>query len=366
MPRKPGSVVVVGGGVVGCFIAYRLAVEGVAVTLVERDTPGAGASGTAAGNVQPTADSYGEFEAAIGAESLRLFRHFLPDIKAASGIDMQDQEVQYLYAAMNEDEARQVRNQAETLHKAGLKAQWIEGADARKIEPRLSSDVLGGTLLRDCVQMDAQRFVSALADSAKASGVQMLQAEVIGLQRDSNRVTGALLRDGSEVSCDTVVLAMGAWVGTVGSEWLRTPPPTQPYSLQKLHLSPKGSALKCAVNWRGINIVSRVDGLIHAGSKHDPTGFEANPTQEGRAWILDRVNTILPGLDVEVVDAQAACAALTPGKTPILSPVEPLDGVYVASTATDGFHLSAVIANMAAELLVRGKNHHFLARMRLA
>ena len=41
MPRKPEVVVVVGGGVVGCFIAYRLAIEDVAVTLVERDTPGA-------------------------------------------------------------------------------------------------------------------------------------------------------------------------------------------------------------------------------------------------------------------------------------------------------------------------------------
>ena len=365
MPEKPEAVVVVGGGIVGCFIAYRLAIEGVAVTLVERDTPGAGASGTAGGNIQPGAGSYGEFQAAIGAESLRLFRHFLPDIKEASGIDPQDQEVQYFHAALNDDEARQVRIQAEILYKSGLKAQWIEGADARKIEPRLSSDVLGGMLLRDCVQMDASRFVSALAESARASGVQMLVAEVVGLQRDDNRVTGVLLKDGTEVGCDTVVLAMGAWVGTVGSEWLRTLLPARPYSLQKLHLRPKGNALGCAVNWGGINIVSRVDGLVHAGSKHDAAGFEANPTREGREWILERVNTILPGLDVEVVDSQAACAAATPGRIPILSPVEALDGVYLASTASDGFHLSAVIANMLTELLVRGKKHHFLARMRL-
>ena len=365
MPRKSKTVVVVGGGIVGCFIAYRLAIEGVAVTLVERDTPGAGASGTAGGNIQPGAGSYGEFQAAIGAESLRLFRHFLPDIKEASGIDPQDQEVQYLHAALNDDEARQVRNQAETLYKTGLKAQWIEGVDARKIEPRLSPDVLGGMLLQNCVQMDARRFVSALAESAKARGVQMLVAEVVELQRNDNRVTGVLLGNGTVVGCDTVVLAMGAWAGTVGSGWLKTPLPTRPYALQKLHLRPKGNALRCAVNWGGINIVSRVDGLVHAGSKHDATGFEANPTREGMAWILERVNTILPELDVEVVDSQAACAATTPGRTPILSPVAALDGVYLASTASDGFHMSAVIANMLTELLVRGKKHHFLTRMRL-
>lgn len=79
---------VVGGGVVGCFVAYRLALEGVPVTLVERQHVGAGASGASAGNVQP-----GEFEPAWGAEdlnlleaeSLGLFRRFLPAIKDDSG-----------------------------------------------------------------------------------------------------------------------------------------------------------------------------------------------------------------------------------------------------------------------------------------
>jgi glycine/D-amino acid oxidase-like deaminating enzyme len=57
------GMTVVGGGVVGCCIAYRLALEGVPVTLIERQHVGAGASGASAGNVQP-----GEFESALGAE----------------------------------------------------------------------------------------------------------------------------------------------------------------------------------------------------------------------------------------------------------------------------------------------------------
>ena len=40
-----GTVAVVGGGVVGCFIAYRLAAMGVSITLVEQEGPGAGATG---------------------------------------------------------------------------------------------------------------------------------------------------------------------------------------------------------------------------------------------------------------------------------------------------------------------------------
>ena len=48
-----GTVAVVGGGVVGCFVAYRLAGMGLPVTLVEQAGPGGGATGNSAGNIQP-------------------------------------------------------------------------------------------------------------------------------------------------------------------------------------------------------------------------------------------------------------------------------------------------------------------------
>ena len=44
MPSSPSEVVVVGAGIIGSFTAYRLAREGVPVTLIERDDPGGMAS----------------------------------------------------------------------------------------------------------------------------------------------------------------------------------------------------------------------------------------------------------------------------------------------------------------------------------
>ena len=85
----PAAVTIVGGGVVGCFLAYRLALEAVPVMVIERQYVGSGASGASAGNVQP-----GDIETALAAESLGLFRRFLPTIKEASGIDPLDHGVQ--------------------------------------------------------------------------------------------------------------------------------------------------------------------------------------------------------------------------------------------------------------------------------
>ena len=99
----------VGGGVVGCFIAYRLASIGVPVTLVEQAGPGSGATGNSAGNIQPASGDDDAYKIALGAESLALWRKHLPQIKEAGGIDYREQDVRYLYASINEDEESEVR-----------------------------------------------------------------------------------------------------------------------------------------------------------------------------------------------------------------------------------------------------------------
>ena len=88
------SVTIIGGGVIGCFLAYRLALEGVPVTVIERHAVGAGATGASAGNVQPgvmggIVDAQGVL-GTLGAQSLQLHRAFLPAIKESSGLDPLD------------------------------------------------------------------------------------------------------------------------------------------------------------------------------------------------------------------------------------------------------------------------------------
>ena len=281
MPRDPGAVVVIGGGVVGCTIAYRLALQGVAVTVVERSGPGAVATGTSAGNVQPWDDDKDGFKADLGAESLRLHRRFLPDIKEASGIDPMDQDVRYFNPALNEEEERGVRGYIEPLTDVGLRVGWIDAAEAREMEPRLSPAILGGVFHRDCMQMDAQRFVSALASASERCGARIRQAEAVALDRKGSKVAGVRLADGTRIGCDTVVLAMGAWVGRATSDWLGTSVPTGPNPLQKLHLRVAGDSLGLAVRWGGINMVQRRDGLLHRRQQARSHGLRSSTDRGG-------------------------------------------------------------------------------------
>ena len=88
-----GTVAVVGGGVVGFFVAYRLASLGVSVTVLEMEGPGSGATGNSAGNIQPASGDDDAYKIALGAESLALWRRHLPEIKESGGIDYREQDV---------------------------------------------------------------------------------------------------------------------------------------------------------------------------------------------------------------------------------------------------------------------------------
>ena len=120
-----------------------------------------------------------------------------------------------------------------------------------------------------------------------------------------------------------------------------------------------GSALplNCAIRWNGVNIVCRKDGLVHAGSRFDPNGFDAKPSSDSERWLLDQVAKIVPGFEPASVENIAAFAASTRRRIPIVGPLPRTAGIYLAVPSTDGFLMAAVLADMTANLMVNGQKH---------
>ena len=364
-----GNVVaVIGSGAVGCFTAYRLAAMGVSVVLIEQEGPGAGATGNSAGNVQPASGDDNAYKIALGAESLALWRKYLPQIKETGGVDYREQDVRYFYAATNDEEEREVRQTLAGVTAAGLKAQWVDGPTARELEPRLSESIIGGMLHEDCIQMDPKLFMTALANTAEAEGVDLRrQQKAVGLVVAGGRINGVNLQDGTTLECSSVVLATGAWTQIAVSDWLGYDLPVEPYGLQKLHLNlGYATPLNCAVRWNGVNIVCRRDGLVHAGSRFDPAGFDAKPSDETERWLLEQVASIMPGFQPSGVESIAAFAASTPNRIPLVGALPGVDGVYLSVPSTDGFLMAAVLADMTTNLIVNGEKHDLMDRSPLA
>ena len=354
-----GTAVVIGSGAVGCFTAYRLAAMGLSVTLIDQEEPGAGATGNSAGNVQPASGDDDSSKIILGAESLALWRKHLPHINEVGGIDYQDQDVHYLYASTDETEEPKVRRILADVTAAGLRAEWVDGDAARNLEPRLSKSITGGMLHHDCIQMDPKLLMIALSKTAEAEGATILRnTKAAGLSLIEDRITGVKLEDGSTLECSSVVIATGAWTLKALSDWLGYKLPVEPYGLQKVHMG-LGSAppLNCAIRWNGVNIVCRKDGLVHAGSRFDPNGFDAKPSSDSERWLLDQVAKIIPGFEPASVENIAAFAASTRRRIPIVGALPRTAGIYLAVPSTDGFLMAAVLADMTANLMVNGQRH---------
>ena len=357
-----GTAVVIGSGAVGCFTAYRLAAMGLSVTLIDQEEPGAGATGNSAGNVQPASGDDDSSKIILGAESLALWRKHLPHINEVGGIDYQDQDVHYLYASTDETEEPKVRRILADVTAAGLRAEWVDGDAARNLEPRLSKSITGGMLHHDCIQMDPKLLMIALSKTAEAEGATILRnTKAAGLSLIEDRITGVKLEDGSTLECSSVVIATGAWTLKALSDWLGYKLPVEPYGLQKVHMG-LGSAppLNCAIRWNGVNIVCRKDGLVHAGSRFDPNGFDAKPSSDSERWLLDQVAKIVPGFEPASVENIAAFAASTRRRIPIVGALPRTAGIYLAVPSTDGFLMAAVLADMTANLMVNGQKHEMM------
>lgn len=142
------QVTIIGGGIVGCFLAYCLSLAGTPVTVIERDRVGSGASGASAGNVQAVTGLCSPLEMALATESLRRWRSYLPGIKEESGMELWDQDVRYVYAALDATDAHDLHTLTTMLHQRGLNTTWINATDALSIEPWLNPNLLGGVKIK--------------------------------------------------------------------------------------------------------------------------------------------------------------------------------------------------------------------------
>lgn len=201
------EVIVIGGGIVGCSIAYHLALRGVGVLLLERKQLTCGTTWHAAGLV-------GQLRATLNLTRLAQYSARLYEtLKRESGRETGYRRTGSISLATTEARMVELQRQVAMAALFGLPAETLTPAEIREKHPLVAvDDVVGGIWLPTDGQTDPVDTTQALASAARARGAHIVEGvKVTGLLRENGRAIGVRTAESGDVRASTVVLAAGMW-----------------------------------------------------------------------------------------------------------------------------------------------------------
>jgi glycine oxidase len=355
------DVVVVGGGVIGLSIAWRLAQQGLGVSVVD-ERPGGGASSVAAGMLAPVTEvHYGEEDQlALALASARAWPGFAAALEAVTGAAVGYRTVGTLLVGLDADDTAVLDELFAFQRRLGLDVERLRGRACRELEPLLAPRVRGGLHAPGDHQVDPRCVVAALLAACEQAGVEFLRDRAARMTVDQAHVRSVVLGSGTAVYAAHVVLAAGCWSGQI--EGLPPParPSVRPVKGQILRLRARRDLVLPALTIRGlvrgrsVYLVPREDGELVVGATQEEQGFDTSPTAGAVRELLTDAAAVVPQIDeLELVEVAAGLRPGTLDNAPIVGPTE-VDGLLLATGHYRNGVLLAPITAAAIAALVAG------------
>jgi glycine oxidase len=352
------NVVIVGGGIIGLACAWRARLQGLSVTLLERDHLGRGTSYVAAGMLAPVSEvefgTAGKRVLDLGLRSAEMWPGFAHELEETAGVSVGLLQTGTLVLARDEDEARELERALAFRRSLGLRAQRLRASEAREREPGLAPTVRLAIEAPDDHSVDPRLVLAALRRVCESSGVLLREHTAVTsveLDEHRERVTGLLLRGGERIEAARIVLAAGAWTAQIDGLAPDVQIRVRPVKGQVLRLrDPAGPGLLSrVVRFEGGYLVPRADGSYVLGATVEEQGFDLSPTVGGVYELLRDASEFVPGIDeLRIEELSVGLRPGTPDNAPVIGPGA-LDGLVWAT----GHHRNGILlAPLTAELVL--------------
>ncbi len=351
MARNP-DIIVVGGGIVGCAVAYRLAKDGLAVTLVEKGDIGREASWAAGGILTPVhLAEYPTPLASLCAASMRLYAPLAQELRALTPTDPELRTTGLLLLVSDDagDAAAGALEAWKRAHNQPCERLSREAALAR--QPGLAPAARGALYLPDIAQVRNHRMTVALGEAAVKRGVDLRAGTPItGFLRVPGRVNGVRTPRG-DILAGTTVLAAGAWSSNL-LQPLGIELPVRPVKGQILLTEGPPGLCRHVLLDGETYLVPRADGKILIGSTVEEAGFDKTVTLEAVGSLTRRAAAILPGVaKLPLVMSWAGLRPATPDRLPYIGR-SAMEGLLIATGHfRNGILLAPITAEIVADLV---------------
>ncbi len=366
MPEPARSdVLIIGGGLIGLATAWRTAARGLSVTLCD-PAPGANASFAAAGMLTPVTElHYGE-EALLGLNlaSAKRYPSFIAELQeAAGGLDPGYTEAGTLVVAFDGDDREVLADLHLFQQSLGLKAEWLAGSQARRLEPMLAPSVRGGLLVSGDHQVDNRMLLAALfAALEREPKTRIVRSKVTEVTVAADRATGVVLEDRTALAAEQVVLSAGCWSGQIGGIPPELLPPVRPIKGQILRLAvPEvfrpflSRTVRYVVRNNQAYLVPRAHGELVLGATVEEQDYDTTVTAGGVYELLRDARELVPGItELPLIETRAALRPGTPDNAPMIGPTALPGLLYATGHYRHGVLLTPATADGMAEILATG------------
>ena len=349
-------VAIVGGGIIGCSIAYELTRRGASVQIYDMRDVAQGATQASAGMLVPYLEGHGRGPLLdLGLRSFALYEEFVRRVRDDSGCDIELTRPGSLQVTTDAEAAEHLAAAVAGLRSRGVSADFLDANQVRAEEPQLSETIVGALLVSQHSYVQAGSLCVALARAAALRGATIHRATRV--KRLVTRRSGLGVETDSGLSeVDTVVLAAGAWSGRI--DGVPCAVPVRPVRGQLLHVESDGNAPRRIIWDDECYIVPWKDGSLLLGATVEEAGFDERATTAAVRDLLEAASGLLPSV------WQARFRQVKVGLRPASSDGLPLVGrsdqcpglVYATGHFRNGVLLAPLTAELVAGLILDNRS----------
>jgi len=292
------DTIVIGAGIIGASIAWKLALAGRRVTLVDAGAMGGEASWAGAGMLAPG----GEVESrdawtSLALESLDLYPEYVAELEETTGVEVDYRRCGAVEVAFDHEDWQALRRRAAVQREMGIASATLDAADVRVRIPSFNREIAGALFYPDDAIVDPRSVMAALRIGCCAQGVALREGwRATGVRLSTNSVevdsaTGTL-------RAATAVLAAGAWSSEIVIAGGAGPgiPPAFPVRGHLIGYQLEPDSLGPILRQGHTYMLQRAGGLTVAGTSSEHAGFERRIDPQIVSDIVARVSDLLPFL----------------------------------------------------------------------
>ena len=356
--KRSAEVVIIGGGIIGCAIAYNLAKEKVNVVVLERDYLASGASGRCGALIwaQWYPMDTSELMARVGNMTLNRFASLEEELDTDIEYNLESS-ISCIRPGEEEDYETEIQ---ELERYFDTRLEFLKPEEIKKIAPYIGVDNIGpvGGYLRTGTISSASAnpflTVHALANTSRRLGATVYTGtEATGIIVENGKVEGVRTGKG-DIKTNIVVDAAGAWSADV-ARLAGIKIPTRPHGEDAVVTEP----LMPLPYFPGIMEVygrQTKSGQILVGENDFPeqaSSYSTDTTLDFLPRISEYLLQMFPSFGhINIQRHWAGTEDITPDELPILGKVDELDGLILACGFTGGFCISQAVGEIITDIIL--------------